>query len=190
MSDIAKMSVDEVRAIVIEEFAKAQSAKNDQRSPVQLAIYNRLRENGEGGIAELFLIYDTMCMSMTPPKQNIIFNITGSTIGNAVFDSQVNTITASVNTVSQQGGDGEGFAAALKQLTQSVSQTDELSDSERKGLLDAFELVASQAQERPEKRKMTILQPVLDSLPKLLGSAVSLVTLWNTLGPQVLSFFK
>jgi hypothetical protein len=183
--------LDKARAIIVEEFMRIRGPSSTGESfQAQLAIFNRLRGDGEPGLAELFSIYDSMCMSAQPPRSNVTYNIGHSTIGNAVFDSEVHSITANVNAVSQREASGAEFASAMKQLTNAVAATDELGDAEKKGILEAFELVSSQAKESPEERKMTILKPVLDSLPKLLGAATSLVSLWSSLGPHILNLFK
>lgn len=187
MSRRKKLSMDEVRAIVVEEFMKirgTQATKFD----AQLAIHNRLGDAGMQTAAEVLNIYYSM--SMEDDKRGVTVNLHNSTAGNIVFDSEVNSITASVNSVSQKGGAGAAFGDALKQLTDAVRQTGELDDAAKKGVLEALDYVGKQADEKPETRKPTILSSVLDSLPKLLGSAASLTTLWHNLGPHIVNFFK
>jgi len=182
-------TIAEAKAIVIEELTRAR-AVGGSIAVAQLAIYNRLRDAGQIDVAELLMIHERMSMANDPSsKPSVTIHVKDSTVGNIVFDSVVTSINASVTALAQKDASGAEFANALKELTDAVTSTSELRSDQKKGVLDALELVGKQAEESPNNRKMTILGPVLDSIPKLLSSAASLVSLWHNLGPQILAFF-
>ncbi len=184
-----KLKLSIARTIVIEEHARVKAA-GGSIADAQLASFNRLKAEGLGDLAEVLFLYHTSLMDMKPPKGDVNVTITNSTVGSVAFDSEVSNITTTVNALAEKGGKSADFADALKKLTEAVTSSGELTDDQKKGILESLELVGQQAQEPAEKRKRTILQSVLDSLPKALGMASSLASLWHSLGPHILNFFK
>ena len=183
------LKISVARSIVEEEHLKVKVAGGSV-ADAQLASYNRLKKEGLEDLAGLFMLYHTSLMDVKPPKGDIKFEIKDSTVGSIAFDSEVSNITTTVNALAQQGGKNAEFATALKNLTEAVTSSTELSAEQKKGILEALELVGQQAQEPPDKRKKTIIQSVLENLPKLLGAAASLTALWHNVGPHILAFFK
>jgi hypothetical protein len=60
---------------------------------------------------------------------------------------------------------------------------------QKKEAMDALEFIGKEAEETPEKRRLGILRPVVESIPKVLSSASAAITAWHTVGPHVLKFF-
>lgn len=184
--DHLKLSI--AKTIVIEEHLTIK-ATGGSVAEAQLASFNRLREEGLEDLAHLLVLYHTGLMDLQPPKGNVSVSISNSTVGSVAFDSEVSNITTSVSTLTQRGGDSAEFAKALKQLTEAVTGNTEISAEKKKEILELVDTIGQQAQEPPEKRKKTILQYVLDGLPKALGAASSLASLWHSIGPTIAGYF-
>ncbi len=182
-----KLSV--AQAIITEEHLKIK-ASGGSIADAELASFNRLKEAGFEDLAGLLILYHTSLMDVKPPKGDISVTVQGSTGVSVAFDSEVGNITTTVNNLAKQGGESADFATALKKLTEAVASSAELTAEQKKGILESLELVGEQAEEAPEKRKKAILQPVLDNIPKLFSIAASLASLWHTLGPNIVNFFK
>jgi hypothetical protein len=182
-----RLSLAAIRQIIVEEHMKIRSQPGSIAA-AQIAIFNRVRDEVGPDFAELLAIYDSMLMSNQPPHMTTI-NIHNSTVGNVVLDSHVANITASVNAVAQHGVSGAEFASAIKQIVEATTAEKGLSDQQKKDILESFEAISEQAELPAEKRKMAVVRPVLEAIPKLLGSASALVSLWHTVGPHVTGFF-
>jgi hypothetical protein len=188
MSEAEEPSFDEAYSIIAAAWAEIKAA-GGTAAEAELAVFNRLKSSGQPKLAGLIYLYGRTLMADTPKSHVIVQG--GSSVGSIVLDSFVNTINASVNNVARQGATGADFSKALKQLTEAVAATTELSEEQKKEVLETLELVAQQAEQPKEKRKMGILTPVLESIPKLLGVAASLASLWHSgLGAHILNFFK
>jgi hypothetical protein len=185
-----ELSIEHARATVTKEYARVL-ANPATKQKMLLNIYNELVAEGQQEMADFLMTFHAMTGAIQPPMQdrpNITYNITGSNFGTAAFDSQVGSINTSMNVVAQQQN-GETFAKALQELTKAVLASNDLQDAQKKEALDAFELVGKQAEEPAEKRKLGILKPVLESIPRILAAASALSTLWQTYGHDITRFF-
>ena len=185
--------VDNVRRIILEAYVRIQSADPGARRQLKTSIYEELKKDGQSEMAEVLLLYDAVMMGAMhemADKPNVVYNFNNSQIANANFGSQIGTITASLSAVASRGKEGQEFATALKTITEGVVNSDELDEQQKKNILQALELVGQEAAAPPEKRKRGVLEPVLESLPKLLSSASALVNLWHTFGPHITGFFQ
>lgn len=183
-----RLSLEATRRIIVEEQMKIRGQPGSLPS-AQIAIFNRVRDEVGQEYAELLAIYDSMLMANQPPRTTTI-NLNQSTLGNLVLDSQVANITASVNAAAQNGVSGEDFAAAVKRMVEAALASLELDAAKKKELIESFEVVSEQAALAPERRKMVVVRPVLEAIPKLLGSANALITLWHSVGPHIINFFQ
>lgn len=184
------LSLDVVRVILSREYADI-SADPAAKPKAVLHVYNKLVESGQQEIADLLMYFHAMTGAVQPPmsdRPNITYNISSSTIGSATFSSQVGSITTSMNSVALQPG-GMDFAGALKALTDAVLSATDLQEMQKKEAMDALEFIGKEAEETPEKRRLGILRPVVESIPKVLSSASAAITAWHTVGPHVLKFF-
>ncbi|HEX3683411.1 MAG TPA: hypothetical protein VHU83_12820 [Bryobacteraceae bacterium] len=190
MAAAPELSIEHARATVTKEYARVL-ANPATKQQMLLNIYNELIAQGQQEMADFLMTFHAMTGAIQLPMQdrpNITYNITGSNFGTAAFDSQVGSINTSMNVVGRQQ-DGQAFAGALQELTKAVLGSPDLQDVQKKEVLDAFELVGKQAEEPPEKRRLGILKPVLESIPKSLSSASALLNLWHTFGPHITGFF-
>lgn len=181
------LSIAEIRATIIDEALK-YAAVPQKTASIQIAIFNRLTDQYGRDLAELFFIYTQVCMPGNTP-QPIRISIVNSTVGNFVLDSQIQNITSNVNAVAQNGVSGVDFASAVKQIVEAATANEELTDEKKKEIVESFEVLAEQAALPKEKRKMVVVKPILEAIPKLLTSANALVTLWHSVGPQITGFF-
>jgi hypothetical protein len=185
-----QLSLDVLRKILSREYAKVFSDPSG-RPKAAIHVYEELVANGQQELADIMMYFHAVTGAIPPPmpdRPNITYNISGSTIGSATFSSQVGSINSSVNVVAQQPG-GIEFADALKALTDAVLKSTDLGESDKREALDALELVGKQAEEPPEKRKSGILKPVLESIPKLLSTASTAISVWHSVAPPILKFF-
>lgn len=186
----AGLSLESARIILSREYARISNNPSG-RSGAVTRVYEELVASGQQELADLLMYFHAVTDAIPPPmsdRPNITYNITGSTIGSATFSSQVGAITTSMNVVAQQPG-GADFAKAIKALTEAVIGARDISEAQKAETLDALELVGREAEQPPEKRKLGVLKPVLDSIPKLLSSASTAIGIWNELGPHILKFF-
>jgi hypothetical protein len=160
-----------------------------RREDLVLAVFRELRTSGQEPMAHLFLQFDAVMKGLDMDKPNVTYNFNNATMANANFGTQIGTITASIESTRKEGGKGVEFATAMKTVTEGVINDPELTDAQKKDALEVLELLGSEAQQPPEKRKQGVLRSVLESMPKLLTSASALVNLWHTFGPHITGFF-
>ena len=160
------------------------------RTELKRRLTEKLQTEGHGEIASVLMIYDAVIgarKEMALP--NIVYNFQNSQIANANFGTQLGPISASLTALTQKDAGTARFADALKALTESVINAPDLSESQKRDVLDNLGFLGAQAQEPPEKRKSGVLRSVLGSVPNVLTTAASLATIWQTFGPQITTFF-
>jgi hypothetical protein len=159
------------------------------RNRLKLQIYDALQSKGLADIAELLMTFDTTVRASMSNQPSITYNFHNSPIALANFGTQIGSISASLTAVSGSDQRSEDFTNALKELTEAVVNSRELTDPQKKEVLDELSFVGKQAEEPNEKRQIGVLKPVLEAIPKILSSASSLVTLWHTFGSHITAFF-
>lgn len=168
--------------------AQVQAAGTD-RNTLKLQIYEALKAKGMDNEAELLMIFDVVGRANMSQQPTITYNFNNSPIAMANFGTQIGTISASLTAIGSNDQRSKDFTSALKQLTEGVVNSTDLSDQQKKEVLDALSFVAKQGEEPPDKRQTGVLKPVLESIPKVLSSASALVSLWHTFGPHIATFF-
>lgn len=167
--------------------AQVQAAGAD-RNKIKLQIYDALRAKGMENEADLLMTYDVIVRANMSQPPNITYNFNNNSIAMANFGTQIGSISASLSAIGGDDQRSRDFALALKLLTEGVVNSD-LTEQQKKEALDKFSFVGKQGEEPPEKRQTGVLKPVLESIPNVLGTAASLLTLWQTFGSHITKFF-
>lgn len=121
-------------------------------------------------------------------KTNI--NISNSTVGvlNTGEIRNVESISTHISLLSESGN--AQVAEALKQITQSVVQSEELTNVQRAEVLEQLEEVSKQAPLSPEKRVPSgVLKAILNGVATTLQSTANLAKIWTTWGPDISKYF-
>ncbi len=164
-------------------------AAGTERNKLKIQIYDALRSHGLDFLAELFMIFDVVSRANMNQQPNITYNFHNSPIAMANFGTQIGNISASLTAIGSGDQRSKDFTTALKELTEAVVNSTDLSEQQKKEALDALSFVAKQGEEPLEKRQTGVLKPVLEAIPKILSSGTALVTLWNKFGPHIRTFF-
>jgi len=164
-------------------------AAGADRTKLKLQIYTELQRKGLTEEAETLMTFDAVVRASMNKQPNITYNFHNSPIAMANFGTQIGNISASLTAVGSNDQRSKDFSNALKQLTEAVVNSAELTEQQKKEALDALSFVGKQAEEPPEKRQTGVLKPVLEAIPKVLSAGSALVTLWHTFGPHIMTFF-
>jgi len=79
---------------------------------------------------------------------------------------------------------------ALKQLTNSIAAAQDLASEEKNEAIEILSVVASEATAPKNKRKASVVNRLLAQFPTLIQTSASLLEIWHTVGPSIISFFK
>jgi hypothetical protein len=112
-------------------------------------------------------------------------HIQNSNVANLNLGSQVGTITANLQAISQGGDKQREFAQALEQLTNAVISESVLKEDERREVVDAIAAITEEAAKNPEARSKITLKALVTWLPTAISSANGLLTLWDKVGPVI-----
>jgi hypothetical protein len=74
---------------------------------------------------------------------------------------------------------------ALASFTQSVMNSDEVTNNTKNAVLDLLEAITSEAAKPKEQRNQTLLTTILPKIPTLVSTATSLVALWDKIQPHL-----
>lgn len=121
---------------------------------------------------------------------NLTINLQNSTIGilNAGEIEDVQSISVNVSSLVESGHDE--VAKALKELTEAVAASSEISPGERAYVLENLEEISKQAALPSEERaKPGVLKSVLSGVASTLGAAGGLAEVWSTWGNVIRAFF-
>jgi hypothetical protein len=122
--------------------------------------------------------------------RRITFNISQSPIGilNTGEIREVESIAANVSLLDQEENDKVGIA--ILNLTKAVTDSKELSETQRKEALEFLETLSGQAPIPQEKRLPSAsLKAVFNGLASTINTAGSLAQLWTTWGTQIAAYF-
>lgn len=184
-----RTAVQIAKRIILALDAEIQDAGTN-RNKVKLRIYDYLEKNGMSDFAELLMTFDAVLRANMNNPPNITYNFNSSQIAMANFGTQIGEISATLTAIGNSNDQkSRDFSTALKELTEAVVNSTELTDQQKKEALDALSFVGKQAEEPPEKRQTGVLKPVLEAIPKALSAASSLVSLWHTFGGHITAFF-
>lgn len=121
---------------------------------------------------------------------NITINLQNSTVGvlNAGEIENVKSISVNVSTLAKSGHDD--VAVALKELTEAVADSTEISPDERAYVLENLEELSKQAALAPEERaKSGVIKSILSGVATTLSAAGGLAEVWSTWGSAIRVFF-
>jgi hypothetical protein len=124
----------------------------------------------------------------TNPAVNIKLN--NSTIGilNTGQIEHVQSISVHVASLAESGY--TEVAKALKELTEAVAASKEISSHERSYVLDNLEELSKQASLPPTERAKTgVVKSILAGVASSLGAAGGLAEVWSTWGDKIRIFF-
>jgi len=122
------------------------------------------------------------------PNQTMNIHIHNSQVGNLNLGTQVGTINATVQSLSQGDDQQKEFAQALKQLTKTVLSEQNLQKETQQEIVDMLSTLAEQAAKKPTERSKGTLKAVLSSLPPLITVGTKLAELWPKYEPTVRHF--
>lgn len=113
-------------------------------------------------------------------------HIHNSNVANLNLGSQVGTITANLQAISNADG-GRQFAEAMESFANAVVAEQILRDDVKKEVLDAATVISEQAVKKPEERSSATLKALTAWIPTAISAANGLVTLWDKVGPIIKS---
>jgi hypothetical protein len=120
-------------------------------------------------------------------KANI--SVTIHQAANVNLGSQVGTINAALNVISQAGGANTELAEALKRFTDQIAADSHLKDTDKHETLDVIGAIVEQAEAKPETRSSGKLRALLSGMPSMLTASKDLLELWDRISPFVKQHF-
>ena len=78
---------------------------------------------------------------------------------------------------------------ALKKLTNSIADAQDLAPEKRNEAIEILSVVASEATAPENKRKTSVVKRLLGQFPTLIQTSAALTEIWHTVGPTIISFF-
>jgi hypothetical protein len=113
----------------------------------------------------------------TEEKPVTILNISDSTIASLNLGTVVGDLTASVQTLNNQGQ--KEFAHAIQALAEGLAASAELQADHRKELLEHLAFLSAEVASPPEKRKMGPLKSSIAFLRARIADVTQLASLWS-----------
>jgi hypothetical protein len=113
-----------------------------------------------------------------------MIHIQDSNIANLNMGSQIGTLNAALQVISEGDESQKEFAQALEECTQAVVAA-ALSDANKHEVVEAVSIIAEQAGKKPEERSKGTLKALVAWIPTAISAANNLVTLWDKIGPSV-----
>lgn len=102
-----------------------------------------------------------------------------------------NVESISVNVQNLQTQDEEKFAQAIKELTDAVGQSEELSQEQKVEAIEQIEELSNQATLAEEERSSRgVLKALITALGGTLSAAGGVAEVWSTWGPVIRSYFE
>jgi len=102
---------------------------------------------------------------------------TGEVLGN--IHSHVSTVT---------GMSAADFRSAITEFARVIGENRDLPEQRRKAVLETIDLVAEEANQPPEKRRLEAIQLLLLAIPALVDVSNVAVQAWNTYGPAIRAY--
>ena len=109
-------------------------------------------------------------------------HIHNSNVANLNLGSQVGTITANLQAISNSGGAQRQFAEAMESLAKAVAAEQLLGEDVKKEVLDAVTTISAEAIKKPEERSRATLKALAAWIATAISAAGDLVTLWDKVG--------
>ncbi len=112
----------------------------------------------------------------------------GSTVAaNINLGSQVGTINAAANMISQQGEND--VATAIRELSEAVVRSSAIKNHQKQEALQVIADIAKQAEAKPEARSSGTVKAMIAGFPAIIGLAADVTTLWDRYAPVIRAFF-
>jgi hypothetical protein len=121
-------------------------------------------------------------------RMNPTINIQNSNIANLNLGSQIGTINASLQQISQGDESQKQFADALQSFTDAVVAA-ALGDADKKEVVGALSTIADEATKKPEERSTGTLKAVVAWIPHAIATAAHLTAMWDKFGPVIRAHF-
>lgn len=114
-------------------------------------------------------------------------NLTVQNAANINLGSQVGTINAALNVISQQGQ--SEVARAIKELSDAIVRSSAMQGGQKQEALQVIADIARQAEAKPEGRSIGTVRALLIGLPTMIGLAADVTALWDKYGPIIRAYF-
>lgn len=114
-------------------------------------------------------------------------NLTVHNAANINLGSQVGTINAALNVISQAGQ--SELAAAIRELSEAVMRSSVIQDHQKQEALQVIADIAKQAEAKPEGRSVGTLKALIAGFPIAIGLTADLTTLWDKYAPIIRAYF-
>lgn len=112
-------------------------------------------------------------------------HIENSNVANLNVGSQIGTITANLQAISEAGDTQQQFVLAIEQLTQAIVADAALAATQKQEVVEAIVTISQEAAKKPAERSKVTLKALMTWLPTAISAANGLVTLWDKLGPTI-----
>jgi hypothetical protein len=106
---------------------------------------------------------------------------------NINLGSQVGTINAALNVISQQGQ--SEVASAIRELSNAVMCSTAIQDQQKQEALQVIADIVKQAETKPEARSNGTVKALIAGFPAIIGLAADVSTLWDNYAPIIRAFF-
>jgi hypothetical protein len=120
-------------------------------------------------------------------KEHVTVNIQNA--ANVNLGSQVGTINARLNAISDQSEGHHEVATALKELSEALIKNGQIGDSQKEEALQVISEIAKQAEARPEARSLGTLKAMVVGLHSAVSVSSDLAILWDRYAPALKHFF-
>ncbi len=113
-------------------------------------------------------------------------NVSNSNVG-VLNTGSIGSIDSAIGIMIAEGSDAA--AGAFKDLTEAITQCDDIPMSDKKRAVELISLIAAEGALPKEKRRSFAIKPLLLDLSSLLSGAVSMCELWSRVGPSITGLF-
>lgn len=127
---------------------------------------------------------------VTKGEDKIQINISGGNIANLNLGSQLGNINAALQTIaSSDNAESQKVAEALKELTEATVASAQLSDVNKREIVEALTDLSRQAAMPTSERSTGTLKALFTWLPTALQVAADATAVWDKWGEQIKTFF-
>lgn len=113
-------------------------------------------------------------------------NVSGSNIG-AINTGVVKRIDS--NIVAMASGGGLDIAKSLKEITEAVANSQELSEGQKQEALELLNGISEEAVKPKEERKPGMVKTLAAGVATTVQSAAAVLEIWNKIQPHIGAFF-
>lgn len=113
-------------------------------------------------------------------------NVNNSVVG-AINTGTAHAIDVKITQLREAGS--EQLATAIRDLTQAILATDEITATDKDEALQAIEVVATEARKPQNERKLGLVRPLLAALGTITAKSADLLQIWQAAKPVIGPFF-